>query len=116
MEGQTQTFTIEDFDRPDAFGIIQSWMYTQNTDGWKEKLAETQSFKLYCAWILADRLIIPKLQNDVITILPKMILPLGDIHWLYKNTTPGGKLRSFMSDWCAITSKLFIEYKEGWSN
>ncbi|KAH7360630.1 hypothetical protein BKA65DRAFT_189714 [Rhexocercosporidium sp. MPI-PUGE-AT-0058] len=106
-EGQTQVMTIEDFDRPDAFGAIQSWMYTQNTDGWKDEMGEEHDRKLYFVWILADRLIMPKLQNQVMNLL--MDIRIFSLLWLgfiYKNTSPESKLRSFVSDRFATSINL----------
>ncbi|KAG4426217.1 hypothetical protein IFR04_000683 [Cadophora malorum] len=63
QEGQTQTMTIDDFQFPDTFGAVQSWMYTQKTDGWKEEWAKEYNARLYYVWVLAHRLIMPKLRS-----------------------------------------------------
>jgi hypothetical protein len=43
IEGQTQTITTKDFDFPDAFGAVQSWMYTQKLKRLEEENGRVRS-------------------------------------------------------------------------
>ncbi|PVH86907.1 hypothetical protein DL98DRAFT_649759 [Cadophora sp. DSE1049] len=99
-EGQTQTMTIDDFKQPAAFGAIQSWMYMQKADGLKDEWGG-RSNMLFYVWILADRLIMPALQNDLMGLLIGMPIPLNSLSWMYENTGPHSELRSLLVDRCA---------------
>ncbi|KAG4431634.1 hypothetical protein IFR05_012876 [Cadophora sp. M221] len=102
IEGQTQVMTIDDIRNPVTFGAIQSWIYTQKKDGWKEAWGDNYHVKLYQLWVLADRLIMPTLHNEMMTsLMETRRIPLHSLGWIYKNTLPESKLRSFLSDWCA---------------
>jgi BTB/POZ domain len=62
LEGETQSMTLEDLD-PTIFGFLVHWLYTkkvtiqESTDG-KEWKAMSD------LWLLAQRSLIPQLQND----------------------------------------------------
>ncbi|KAL2074336.1 hypothetical protein VTL71DRAFT_8114 [Oculimacula yallundae] len=114
VEGQTQTFTIDDFEWPEAFGVIQSWMYAQKTDGWKEELGESFPTKIGYAWILADRMLMPKLQNAVMILLSSLEAASTIPHKIaYENTPPGSKLRRFVCDRYACFS-VMEHHKATW--
>jgi hypothetical protein len=61
-EGRTQIMMLEDVD-PRAFGILVNWIYTQGV----EIDNGTWPNLVTCAklWILADRFLMRKMQNDV---------------------------------------------------
>lgn len=62
IEGQTQSMTITDVEQ-EEFGIFANWLYTQklqNEDGQTPNL-----IMLAQSWILAERFLIPALQNQV---------------------------------------------------
>ncbi|CZT08202.1 uncharacterized protein RAG0_13350 [Rhynchosporium agropyri] len=99
IEGQTQTFTIEDFAWPGTFGAIQSWMYTQKTDTWKAEWGNAYGAKLYALYILADRMLMPKLQNEaIVLLLAAKCLPFRWLEYIYKETSPESKLRLCIID------------------
>ena len=97
-EGDTQTLIIDDFDYPDAFGAVQSWMYTQSMNGWEAAWGREYTKTLYIVWILADRLLMPNLQNELMGHLWKNSLPLRIFDYVYENTGPRSKLRKYIAD------------------
>lgn len=109
LESQTQIYTIDDFDFPDAFGAIMDWMYTERSSGFLDamEMAEVEAEGgarllpnyLYIIWVLADRLLMPKLQNRIMDVVYDHEFCRNEtpgIPWVYKNTTPGSKLRRFV--------------------
>jgi hypothetical protein len=72
-EGQTQEITIS----ADvvAFGVVVNWLYSQKvvTSGVDELILST----LAQAWILADRFLIPKLQNQIMFHIHKICICIG---------------------------------------
>lgn len=61
IEGKSNTMTIDDFPFTEAFAFLQCSMYTMKIE---HLLSRSLTVTSYCvAWILADRLLIPKLQN-----------------------------------------------------
>lgn len=114
LEGQTQTFTIEDFKQPNAFYYIQSWMYTQQTDSWKLEYGASCPVRIFHVWILADRLLMPRLQNAVMELMHDApCVPLRQLRVVYDNTLPESKLRNYLIDLCAIR-KFSKEDKDSW--
>ncbi|PVH86909.1 hypothetical protein DL98DRAFT_567186 [Cadophora sp. DSE1049] len=103
IEGKSNTMTIDDFPFPDAFGLIQCWMYTMKIE---HPLNNPLTVSGYClAWILADRLLIPKLQNQAVTEICTKKLPLAtmpNVKMVYENTSPDSKLRKLVAYICAF--------------
>jgi hypothetical protein len=60
-EGRTQTMDLYDVD-PHVFGILVDWIYSQEVTDFKKE----RSYLVTCAklWILGDRFLMRKLQND----------------------------------------------------
>jgi hypothetical protein len=98
IEGQTQTYHLKD-SREKVVGLLVEWVYTKdisasnNSDGYND---------LVELWILADKLCIPDLQNNVIDKLTNMSYEPLDIHSLasetskiYLGTSSGSQLRRF---------------------
>ncbi|KAK0124406.1 hypothetical protein ONS95_009367 [Cadophora gregata] len=114
-ESQTRHMVIDDFQWPEIFGNVQHWMYTRTLCGPND--AKLLTSGLCLVWILADRLIMPKLQNDVMDELftkrgPSRPLPL--ICWLYKIPIPDGKLRELWVDrWAFECNKGGAEGEAG---
>ncbi len=111
IEGQTQTYTIEDFKYPGAFGAVQSWFYSQNIDGWEGSAAAQaqRSEYLYIVWVLANRLLLPKLQNQVMQAIHKQdVMPFAEpfCTWLYENTGPDSKIRRYY-----VTKSSYLYYE-----
>ncbi|KAE9376554.1 hypothetical protein N431DRAFT_288501, partial [Stipitochalara longipes BDJ] len=69
-EGETQTMILEDIE-PSIFGLFLCWLYSgdiaQRKVGEKEEETLNQTpVQLAKLWILAERFMMPKLQNSVI--------------------------------------------------
>lgn len=62
LEGETQSMTLEDV-HPIVFGLLVYWIYTETVA--IHKTGEKQWKLLVDLWLLAQRCLIPKLQNDV---------------------------------------------------
>ncbi len=99
IEGKTQTCIIPEFDYPRVFGGIMSWMYTQSLSDWERNIPEMNEFEsytsyLFIAWVLADFLVMPKLQNQiVIAIWDSPRVPIISLaRWLSEHTTTEGRL------------------------
>lgn len=93
VEGQTQSNNI-DFAAPMTFAGVQLWMYIQSLDGLKDEWRGVYYRNMYRIWILADRLLLPKLQNEVMAkIVAGNRIPASLTTWLYDNTVAGSKLR-----------------------
>jgi hypothetical protein len=143
VEGQTQTYRLEDTD-PDIFRLLVQWFYTQhfkhipstnsatalpndelhektpeNSDNekakpkgqsfldrrkqWEKAWAERDSVYLNVTqlYILAERFIIPRLQNYIMDSLIDMSTKSWSTAWMataYGGTTPNSPLRRFVVD------------------
>jgi hypothetical protein len=63
-EGENLNIAIDDFEFPNVFGLAMGWLYTQKL---QDSIGGSPStHDLYRLWVLADRLLTPKLQNDTI--------------------------------------------------
>jgi hypothetical protein len=129
VEGQTQTYKLEDT-TPCAFRFLLQWIYSEKLTIIFEQDEETQramqateppyydrglivdgsfaSVELQAlaeAWILADKLIIPKLQNAVMNklyfIAMKKGFPTGCFNYVYANTQDGSPLRKILINFIA---------------
>lgn len=94
IEGETQTYLLEEVEKG-AFTLLVQWFYTQDFDVFTEDdLADDknpsepeviqhfaqQELDLVQLWIIADKLLIPRLQNDTITKLQES--------WQWRTTQP----------------------------
>lgn len=101
-EGATQELDLPDTD-PSAFSILVDWLYTQRvtpiqSDG-DENPELTRLIKL---WILADRFLIPRLQNETLAAMHALDdekQSLRSFSWMYAydNTTEGSPLRRYFA-------------------
>ncbi|KAG4433063.1 hypothetical protein IFR05_011457 [Cadophora sp. M221] len=123
VEGQTQTYRIEDTS-PSAFRLFFQWLYSQKIDvyflmetGRREAtygsptpeesraLIQTENMDLVELWVLADRLAIPELQNLAV----KHINAIGNLDdpatetfdYIYQNTVYDSPLRRLVVQQCA---------------
>lgn len=88
---------------PRFFDLVPGWMYTQKIilDPYPKSTSSehSQQSQLIQLWVLADRLLIPKLQNAVpkelqsTKLLDQWYLAMNGINWVYSNTAPESKLR-----------------------
>jgi hypothetical protein len=99
-EGKTQRVELEDAP-PAAFNMFVNWLYTQDiVDG---ELDLPDSNNLIDLWILADRFIVPRLQNQAMELILDKKMRAGHISVkthirAYENTARGSKLRSILVD------------------
>ncbi|KAH7304866.1 hypothetical protein BKA65DRAFT_560359 [Rhexocercosporidium sp. MPI-PUGE-AT-0058] len=74
VEGQTQSMTLDDID-PVIFGSFVNWVYHQNVEADKGvKMGPEMLVKL---WIVAERFIVPKLQNQAMNMLFQTLSDVG---------------------------------------
>jgi hypothetical protein len=62
VEGQTQRYALEDTTE-DTFRLFSEWIYTQNIYWDGESMETPASSSLPRVWVLAEKLLVPKLQN-----------------------------------------------------
>ncbi|CAG8976468.1 hypothetical protein HYALB_00008058 [Hymenoscyphus albidus] len=118
QEGQSQTVHLEEM-CPTAFSIFVNWLYCQRIErSNKEPLLRENLLEL---WLLADRLNIPRLQNEAMSILGADAFPdTDDIHGIelcrkfermYDNTMDDSPLQRFFLDrlTCQTNVKLVPE-------
>lgn len=127
IEGQSLTYRLDDV-QPEAFKLLAQWMYSRTYDiHWAidevdtgmeknityedieiKELFDKQTDDLVSLWILADRFILPRLQNRVITSLYSLLLInrsnakvyTGWIPIAFAGTCAGSKLRLFALQYC----------------
>lgn len=105
-EGETQELELEDT-CPESFGIFVNWLYKQRIEwplGWVFDVRAT----LLNLWLLADRLVVPKLQNQALTFLENArglkhtkhqgrALPVHMFYPVYDNTLKDSPLRKYIA-------------------
>jgi hypothetical protein len=125
IEGQKQTYNVDDIDK-NAFRLFMQWLYTQNiklsahsnifSDFSKTRFQphdcdattrQSQEFALVQLWVLAEKYMIPTLQNYTIRILYRLgfvCKPLSpEVYlYIYDNTDPQSKLRLLASHQAAL--------------
>jgi hypothetical protein len=113
IEGQTQTYQLKDV-LPSTFRLLVQWLYSNNfkvapTDrhrkGWEEFLAatEAQYNQLVQLWVLAERMIILRLQNKVMGEFLHLLEQQRTTAWIpiaYAGTMAGSPLRQLAVDIC----------------
>ena len=113
---------MDDFD-PDAVHFLVLWLYTQKLEPYQLSVEEPpdmerrskESLALSNLWVLADKLLIPRLQNLVINSIDKIRHKLNEIatssanlNDIYSNSTPNSPLRRLIEHHCA--TELDIEW------
>jgi hypothetical protein len=96
VEGQTQRYILEDTTEG-AFRLFSEWIYTQNIYWDGESKGDPSNFALARVWVLAEKLLVAKLQNRAMDLIEDSrkkrgaflhILPL-----VYEKTSCGSPLR-----------------------
>jgi hypothetical protein len=111
IEGQYQEYRL-DVDEEEVVRLLVEWFYTQtlNTRQPDEKLddAATMEEDLILAklWVLADKLLLPQMQNQVLDRVQEIRdaagrIPTECLHYVYNNTPPGSSLRRWYVYECA---------------
>lgn len=96
---------FSDFQYPDTFGYIISWLYTQNFEAFEYEWHVGFSMVPYIIWVVADMLIMPELQNEIMgAIMRIQTKPMGKAKWIYENTTEVSKLRKCFVESVASTT------------
>jgi hypothetical protein len=72
VEGKTQSMTLTDVETQ-PFGLLIHWMYQQEIEGGKGG----DIVQLAKLWLLGERFLIPKLQNEAMELLYEMIEPIS---------------------------------------
>jgi hypothetical protein len=103
FEGQTQRYVLEDTTEV-AFHLFSEWVYTQNIHWDGESKDEPTSRSLPQAWVLAEKLLVTKLQNRVMNLIEEVRKVRGTlgsmISWIYENTADGSPLRQiYVHQW-----------------
>jgi hypothetical protein len=101
VEGETQVLDLDDTD-PTIFGIFVNWLYMQTIINEEGQLPSCEN--CINLWILADRLLVPKLQNDALTALDQGRVDQKGIkcfapetfHRVWDNTTEDSMLRNYL--------------------
>jgi len=134
IEGQTQTYRLDDTTKP-AVRLLNHWLYTQTLDTISLERIRVQNFhkntitekgaqdrargQLYALlelWVLAEKLLIPTLQNMAIIEYHKNVtesgaIPITKFGYIYENTSAGSPLRLLVVDQCAggLTTTCYAE-------
>ena len=99
-ESVTQAMTLHDTDAK-VFGLLVSYIYVGELDNGGIITADN----LLRLWILADRVLMPKLQNHVIRIIETMaeFEPSADVlHLIYHHDRQYSVLRDFVTEFFAL--------------
>ncbi|TGO39278.1 hypothetical protein BHYA_0057g00460 [Botrytis hyacinthi] len=115
VEGQTQTYRIEDTG-PEVFRLLTQWVYREKFDhihsgDWDASHCDDFASMVQCMvedsallhlWVLAEKFLIPRLQNYTMRILCNKVficnpnLSSKDCRYVYDNTADGSALRRFL--------------------
>jgi len=116
LKAQTRTYRLEDTS-PDAFRLLVRWLYTAQFEAPRDpdlknfSEADEQNLAIVHLWILADKLLIPHLQNQVMRVFSKLVSQGLDeydgqyfsTNWIpmaYERTPPDSPLRHLAVDLC----------------
>lgn len=118
IEGQTQTYILNNVTQ-EAVQLLVDWLYFQNIDleqlDTKPGDENTKIEAMVQLWVLADRLLIPTLQNLLIRELDKWHVKERKIcdsafNFLYENSASDCPLRLFFVHQvvCSASYKIFL--------
>ena len=109
IEGQTQTYTLEEVIAPVA-RLLVNWLYTQQLDllqpeDYSQKTKE--DLELARLFVIADKLLIPQLQNAIIVLFHKALAagkdqPVSCVKYIWENTTKENPLRRLILHYCVF--------------
>ncbi|KAH7382021.1 hypothetical protein BKA64DRAFT_218609 [Cadophora sp. MPI-SDFR-AT-0126] len=101
IESEDQSINLDETN-PTVFGILVNWLYTQTLVN--KSSEQPLSSHLFMLWILADKLLIPRLQNDILSMLESARktkgLPSAVFGYVYENTTEESLLRKYIVSMC----------------
>ncbi|KAE9381269.1 hypothetical protein N431DRAFT_490676 [Stipitochalara longipes BDJ] len=128
IEGQTQTYRFEDTS-PGAFRLFAQWIYEQKLDLYQLKDMEErlndvrydlpnpndlENMELVELWVLADKIAMPALQNQVMTKIVEIRNAARDevavktLHYIYEVTSVNNPLRLLMVSEVALYSRQHV--------
>ena len=101
-EGKTQSIDIDDV-RPAVFGLFVNWLYTQKVTHDEDNATMRNLVDL---WILGDRYLVPRLQNQTLVALDQRRVKsremIGIYNRLYEETFEGSPLRRYVAQMTAL--------------
>ncbi|KAH7417491.1 hypothetical protein BKA64DRAFT_636849 [Cadophora sp. MPI-SDFR-AT-0126] len=108
LEGRTQVYHLDDVEE-EVGSLLVNWLYSQDLvveSIEKEENVPYEAVHLVQLWVVADKLLIPQLQNLVIQKLIKRekilgIIPIDTLTDLYKTTSKDSPLRLLLLHQCA---------------
>jgi hypothetical protein len=108
IEGQTQTYRLEDTTEG-AVQMLVKWICTQrlNVLEFDEMIdGNPRSPCIASLWVLADKLLIPRLQNAAMSGLFQLrrhtkVVPTHALRYVFENTPQGSPLHRFILHQCA---------------
>ncbi|TVY35538.1 hypothetical protein LOCC1_G005519 [Lachnellula occidentalis] len=108
IEGQTHTYTLEDSGETTG-RLFVHWLYFQELldhDDWEPKEEKGINLILIQLHMLADKLLIPLLQNSIIPVTHQHVHQnelqlLYTLEYVYEETEAGSLLRRFILHLCA---------------
>jgi hypothetical protein len=114
VEGETQTYTLQDTTK-EAVRALLHWFYTLKLDNiYEEEITrdppkakvKSETTVLVELWVLADRLLVRRLQNEIIERLEELRklrneVPTSTFDLVYKKTSEGSPLRKLMLHYSA---------------
>ncbi|KAH6671126.1 hypothetical protein B0J14DRAFT_484605, partial [Halenospora varia] len=93
IEGQTQAYRLEETTKG-AFEMFSSWLYSEQVDAYQLKIGvvwpeleytpKREDLDLVELWVLAEKLLVPKLQDMVIDALEDIRMARGLVEDCYK--------------------------------
>lgn len=112
LEGQTQTYTLSDTTATTMRFLVE-WIYTQSltiTQFENKKSDRTETMTLVQLWVLADKLLIPKLQNFVMRKLVQLrdevsFSAIFSVDYVWQNTLAGSPLHLLFLHQCVCHVK-----------
>ncbi|TVY53584.1 hypothetical protein LCER1_G007375 [Lachnellula cervina] len=117
-EGATQSIDIVDVHRK-VFGLFVNWIYTQNVVPEQDDASNApSSTTLIELWLLGDRFLIPRLQNEVLAVLDqrriKRRINSATYDRVYDNTVQGSPLRRYLAQTTATSFSLKTAIPHGY--
>lgn len=118
---------MDDFD-PDAVHFLVLWLYTQKLETYQlsaeepadRELMQKEDLSLSNLWVLADKLLIPRLQNLVIKTIEEIGEKLNEfatssanLDYIYSNTAADSPLRRLIVHHCATELNIKWLSKNG---
>ena len=126
VEGQTQEYRVDEEDE-EVVRLLVHWLYTQQLDVHrateeaqidKPEVARKEDLCLVKLWVLADKILIPQLQNMTLDVLDerrvksKAVMDSKCLAYICANTSKDSGLRRWVVHRCAfrLESSSFLKH------